>query len=328
MTFPPPNPPQAVCMGEILIDMMGTPAVADVADAQAFHPKPGGAPANVAVALRRLGVPSAFAGKVGDDAFGRLLRRTLEHDGVDVSSLATSKTQPTTLAFVAMDDRGVPSFSFYRHPGADLSLHPEDVRTELFDAARVFHFGSLSLVAPPAYDATLHALALAKERGLFTTYDPNYRPALWKDKAAAQAKMREPLTSVDLLKVSEEELGLLSGESGLNRGCEAIAEAGPAVIVVTRGAKGLYAWNRGETVEVAGRAVEVVDTTGCGDASMAGVVASLLRDCKGLSAGAPIPQALFADALDYANRCAALTATRLGAIPALPTADDVGAFFE
>lgn len=325
----PPHPqtaPIAVCMGELLVDMMAYPRGVRLEEAEHFVPKPGGAPANVAVGLRRLGVPSAFIGMVGDDAFGRLLAHTLEADDVDTRSLAISADQPTTLAFVAIDAQGVPDFSFYRHPGADLSLRESDVDQTVFDDARVFHCGSLSLTAPPAADTLTRLLEYAQERGSFITYDPNYRPALWSSRERAFEAMRLPLEFASLIKASEEELELLTGISGdIPRACAALAARGPRCIVVTRGADGLLGWSGGEVITVAGRKVDVVETTGCGDASMAGVIASLLEAYPDLDATTRIAPEVFRRSLEFANAAAALAATKLGAIPSLPTRAEMAA---
>ena len=317
------TPPAAVCMGEILIDFMAAESGVHLTEAETFKRKPGGAPANVAVGLRRLGVASAFVGMVGDDAFGEVLRGTLETDNVDTRSLATCTTQPTTLAFVSVGEKGVPSFSFYRHPGADLSLRPEDIEVSVFEQAQVFHFGSLSLVDSPGYDATWHALKLAREHGAFVTYDPNFRPALWADRERARARMLEPLGAVDLLKVSEEELALLSGTDDIEAGCATLAGHGPRHIMVTQGAEGLSAWTQGALWHVPSASVEVVDTTGCGDASMAGIITDLLRRHGRLEPGMQVAPEKLRAAMRYGNRCAGITATRLGAIPALPRAEEV-----
>jgi len=315
--------PKVVTMGEVLIDFMASPRVKQLENAEHFTPKAGGAPANVAVGVRRLGVPSGFIGMVGNDAFGRLLRKTLEGQGVDVRSLAMSADQPTTLAFVALDERGVPDFSFYRHPGADLSLRFSHVDLSVLTGARVFHFGSLSLVAPPAADTTRALLAFANERGLFVTYDPNYRPALWPGEEIANQRMGEPLPHVHLLKVSHEEMERLSGTSDIARGCAKLAERGPSCIVVTRGGEGVSGWLAGEHFDIPEQAVDVKDTTGCGDALMSGAIAGLLRAYPDLDRNTTIELEPFRRALEFANCCAALTATRLGAIPALPTEDEV-----
>jgi fructokinase len=310
-------------MGEILIDFMGMPKGTALVETEQFQRKAGGAPANVAVGVQRLGVQSAFIGMVGDDAFGAHLRSVLEQDSVDTRSLAVSKSQPTTLAFVAIDQEGVPSFSFYRHPGADLSITPDDIDKSVFEEAQIFHFGSLSLCASPAYDTTLAAIELARARNMFITYDPNYRPALWNSEETARKAMLEPIQYVDLLKVSSDELALLSGVSDIEEGCAEISAHGPKIIIVTRGGEGMLGWNRGQLQAVPPARVEVVDTTGCGDSSMAGVIARLVRAHDGMQSGMELDQTILVEALRYANRAAGMTATRLGAIPALPTAEEV-----
>jgi len=317
------SPPEVLCMGEILIDFVATPSGRPLVESETFVRKPGGAVANVAVGLSRLGRTSAFVGMVGDDAFGDFLRKTLEIEEVDVSLLGVTEVQPTTLAFVALDRKGIPSFSFYRHPGADLSIRPEDVRSPLFETAKVFHFGSLSLVQNPAMSTTYHCLDLAEASKLMVTYDPNYRPALWSDEDSAVEAMSAPLDRVDLLKVSEEELTLLTGEVELERGCRKIATRGPKTIVVTLGSEGLFGWSEGYSHRVPGIEVEPVDTTGCGDASMAGLLAYLLEHHPESISTLEFPEEGFRKALEYANRCAAHAATIQGAIPSLPREGEV-----
>lgn len=310
-------------MGELLIDFIADGACDALEAAETFHRKPGGAPANVACGLARLGRRAAFVGMVGEDAFGQFLRGVLETEGVDTRSLATSGEQPTTLAFVALSAEGVPSFSFCRHPGADLSLKPSDIDATVFEGARVLHFGSLSLVLKPAYDATRFCLQTAQERRMFVSYDPNYRAALWRNAMSAREIMLEPLPFVDLLKVSADELQLLSGESDIEAGCAALAQRGPKAIVVTRGGDGMLGWNHGEVIDAPGIPVEVVDTTGCGDASMAGIIGYLLEQGLELAKEFHIPSDTFADALAFANKCAAYAATTRGAIPSLPYREEI-----
>ncbi len=243
---------------------------------------------------------------------------------MDIRSLATTSQQPTTLAFVALSHEGVPTFSFCRHPGADLSLKPSDIDLTVFDAAQVFHFGSLSLVLPPAQDATRYCLQTARDRKLFVTYDPNYRPALWLNEESAREKMLEPLPFVDLLKVSREELHLLSGLQEEQAAAMALLQRGPAWIIITRGGEGMAAYNRdGICVRAPGIPVEVADTTGCGDSAMAGLLAYLITGGVRVAKGVPIAPADLERALNYANRCAAHTAQTKGAIPALPRTSDL-----
>jgi fructokinase len=313
--------PFVMCMGEILIDFLAEPKGKGLIGAKAFRPNPGGAPANVAVGLARLGVPAGFIGMVGDDDFGTLLRETLTNENVDTRSLATSTEQPTTLAFVALDPSGVPSFVFYRHPGADLSIRPDDVDWSVFDHASVFHCGSLSLVDDPARETTHACLKHAKERGIAVSYDPNYRPALWPDKDLARARMLEPLEYVTIFKASADELRMMSGEDDVETGCAALADQGPKIIVVTEGSSGMFLWSGGQTADVAGEKVEVVDTTGCGDASVAGLLTYVVDYQQRENALPPFKE--LERALTFANHCAAIAATKPGAIPSLPKRADV-----
>ncbi|MFM1920512.1 MAG: hypothetical protein RLZZ303_2146 [Candidatus Hydrogenedentota bacterium] len=315
--------PQLVTLGELLVDFIGHPRAERLADVDSFSPKPGGAPANVAVGAQRLGLPSAFLGMVGRDAFGAMLRETLIREGVETRGLRETSSQPTTLAFVALSEQGVPSFSFVRHPGADLSLRPEDVDASLLRAARVFHFGSLSLCASPAREATGHALEIAREAGCYVTYDPNHRPALWSDDETARRQMLSVVAQVDLIKVSQEELRLLSGEEDLQAGAQKLRGMGPRVVVVTLGGEGMAATEGSAWMELPAEPVEVVDTTGCGDASMAGLIVALLEAMPGLRSGDAIPVDTLRAALAFANRCGAMAATQPGAIPALPRRAEV-----
>ena len=315
--------PQLVTLGELLVDFIGHPRAGRLADVESFSPKPGGAPANVAVGAQRLGVSSAFLGMVGRDAFGDMLRETLIREGVETRGLRDTSSQPTTLAFVALSEEGVPSFSFVRHPGADLSLRPEDVDASLLRAARVFHFGSLSLCASPAREATWHALEVARAAGCYVTYDPNHRPALWSDDETARRQMLSVVAQVDLIKVSRDELRLLSGEEDLRAGARKLRAMGPRVVVVTLGGEGIAATEGSAWVQLPPQAVAVVDTTGCGDAAMAGLIAGLLEGMPNLGAGATIQPGLLRKALDFANRCGAHAATQHGAIPSLPRRTDL-----
>ena len=198
-----------VTVGEVLIDLTQTGV--DERGVPTLAANPGGAPANVAVAASRLGTKTAFVGCIGDDAFGGLLRSTLENDNVDTSGLVVHGTIPTTLAVVTVDDSGERSFSFYRRPGADICLERSAIPEELIANAPILHFGSVSLTDDPSRTATLEAAKDAKDAGAIITYDPNYRPALWLSEEDAVRWMREPLGMVDVLKISDEETTLLPG---------------------------------------------------------------------------------------------------------------------
>ena len=161
-----------VCFGELLIDFVALESGVTVGEASGFQKAPGGAPANVAVAVSRLGYPSAFLGQVGDDPFGHHLADVLAADDVDVSGLKFSTEARTALAFVSLAAGGERSFSFYRNPSADMLMTPADVDLSVIDRASIFHFGSITLIDEPAKSATLAALQHALDQGLTISYDP------------------------------------------------------------------------------------------------------------------------------------------------------------
>ena len=196
-------------LGELLIDF--TDRGLSDAGMRLFEQNPGGAPANMLAAAARLGERTAFIGKVGDDMHGRFLRDTLTAAGIDVTGLVLSPDVFTTLAFVALDDRGERHFSFARKPGADTCLRSDELPAPLLSSARVLHVGSLSLTDEPARSATFAAVEAAKRAGAVISYDPNYRAALWPDEAAAAAQMRSMVPYADVMKLSDEETLLLTG---------------------------------------------------------------------------------------------------------------------
>ena len=222
-------------IGEILIDLTQTGR--DEKGIPQFAANPGGAPANLAVAAAKLGAQTAFIGKVGDDAFGRYLTEVLRENGVDASGVAVDETYPTTMAVVSVDARGERDFSFYRSANADVMLSAGDIPDAALRQAKVVHFGSVSLTADPSRAATLDAVRRAKGMGKTITYDPNYRANLWPDADTAVARMKAPLGLVDILKVSDEELPLLTGTADCAAGTAALAEQGVKLIFVTPGRK-------------------------------------------------------------------------------------------
>lgn len=304
-------------VGEILIDL--TQSGTTDQGIPRFDANPGGAPANLAVAASRLGAKTAFIGKVGNDSFGQLLRTCLADNGVDVSGLAVDPAQHTTLAVVSLDASGERRFSFYRNPSADVNLSQEDVSREQLENTRFLHFGSVSLTAEPARNATLYAARTAKALGAVVSYDPNYRASLWPDEKTAVARMREPLELADVLKVSDEELPLLTGTDDLEAGTAALSERGIALILVTLGAKGAFYRFQGRTGQIPGVPCAVGDTNGAGDTFFGALLAQLAK-LDGLDA-LSIPE--LERAIAFANKAASLTTSRHGAIPAMPTLAEV-----
>jgi fructokinase len=296
-----------------------------LAEVSAFLPKPGGAPANVAVAVARLGKESAFIGKVGDDAFGHFLIATLEREGVETKGMRVAAEARTTMAFIAKPDAYSAEFVFYRNPGADMLLRADELDGDLLAQTKALHIGSISLISEPSRSATQEAARLAKEAGALISFDVNYRPSLWPKPEEAVSVIEAMLPQADLVKVNEEELELLSGTGDLNGGSEQLLAKGPTICVVTLGADGSYFRSPQGEGRIPPFSVETVDAVGCGDAFTAGLL-SRLTGYDDLQE-ALAPEALAAN-LRYANAVGALTALTRGTIPALPTAEAVKGFLE
>lgn len=313
----------AMCFGELLVDMVSDAADASLAEAPRFIKAPGGAPANVAVGLARLGVPTRFIGQVGDDPFGDWLRETIAREDVDVSSLLTSRSARTTIAFVATRNDGRKDICFYRNPGADAELRPSDINEAVFDGAQLFHCGGVSLSQSPCREAQLHAVQIAKARGLLVSYDPNWRPSLWPDHEAAREVIWSLLPFCDVVKLADEEWEFITGTEDFAAGAAKIRAHGPRLVVMTRGADGAAYDCAGAQGEVPGFRANVVDTLGAGDAFMAGLLSQLLERDE-------LDASLNADALPkilrFANACGAFSTQKPGAIPALPTRAEVEQF--
>lgn len=311
-----------VCLGELLLDLFPAESGRRLADVSAFLPKPGGAPANVAVAAARLGRQAAFIGKVGQDAFGHFLAEVLRREGVETRGLRFDDEARTTLAFIAQPDENHSEFLFYRNPGADTRLRPDELDRDLLQQARICHLGSLSLTDEPSRSAAYEAVSLALAGGALVSFDANYRPSLWPGPDEARRRILALAPQVDLLKVNEAESALLTGTDDVDTAAQQLLDLGPGLVVITLGPHGSYFREAGGSGYVPGFGVKTVDATGCGDAFIAGLLCQL--------AAAPdderwTPTRLGA-ALRFANAVAALTSLTQGVIPALPRLAQVEAF--
>lgn len=307
-------------LGELLIDF--TDAGTSAGGQRLFERNPGGAPANVLVALEKLGHRTAFLGKVGCDMHGEFLRETLVAQGIDVTGLISDPDAFTTLAFVALSESGEREFSFARKPGADTRLTADELARDVIASSRVFHVGSLSLTDEPARTATLEALACAREAGCVLSYDPNYRANLWPSVEAAVGQMRSVVPHMDLMKLSDEECELLTGEQDPRAAAAALLAAGPKVVAVTLGAGGAYVACAEGGAEVAGFSADAVDATGAGDSFWGGFLAGFCES------GKEPADVTLDDAVSFArlgNAVASLCVRRRGAIPAMPERADVEA---
>ncbi len=311
------------CLGELLIDFVAT-ETGSLRSAPAFVKAAGGAPANVAVAAARLGLRSAFIGAVGQDEFGHFLRGELEHNGVDVDGLFQSGKGGTPLAFVSLKENAERDFLFYWHDTADHFVRPRDLRLEQVTRARIFHYGSISLIHPAMRRATRAALRAAESSGAFISCDPNLRIHLWPSSAQARRTILATLSRAHLVKISEEELEFLTGDSEISGGMRALSKVTDAAILVTRGPLGAaFRWRKSEGC-VEGFKVAAVDGTGAGDGFVAGFLSRLLGQQSDLRSLKPDTRTL-ASWVRYANAVGALATTKRGAIPAFPTAAEVAA---
>ena len=308
-----------ISYGELLIDMVSSAPDAAIGAALDWVKAPGGAPANVAVGLQRLGAQSEFWGAIGDDPFGEFLRETVGAEGVNVAHLQT-QPQRTTIAFVATLASGNKEICFYRHPGADVQFDIAKIGADAFVGADIFHCGSVSLSLEPSRGAQFELAKRARAAGALVSFDPNWRPSLWDDFDEAHDLIWQMMPLSDIVKVADEEWEFVTGTSGFAEGAQKIRECGPRLVVMTRGAAGAswnYATGQGE---VAGFKAKAVDTLGAGDSFVAGMLSQI-------GVAASLDAVLNADKLNqilrFANACGAIATRKAGAIPALPTRAEV-----
>ena len=308
-----------LALGELLIDFtenglssQGNPLL---------EANPGGAPCNVLAMLQKLGWRSAFVGKVGNDMFGRQLREAAEEAGICMEYMVEDERVHTTLAFVKTFSNGDRDFSFYRDPGADMMLREDELPLDALQSCRIFHFGTLSMTHEEVRFATKKAVGLAKESGVLISFDPNLRPPLWFDLEEAREQIAWGLSRCDILKIADNELEFMTGETDFDRGAAILKAQYPNIrlLNVTAGAEGSCCYSGEKKVFVPSfRLGGTIETTGAGDTFCACVVPNVLehglvdRSEKRLKA-----------MLRFANAAAYLVTTRKGAIRSMPERDEV-----
>ncbi len=307
-----------LCFGDLLIDFVPTESGLDFADLPSFKAAPGGAAANVAVGLARLDTSSAFMGKVGDEAFGHLLVDTLRREGVDVGSIRLDARARTALAFVTLTADGERDFLFYRHPSADMLFTPGEVDVKAIEQAKIFHFDSISLAATQPRETALFAADQAASAGKLISYDVNLRLSLWENEAAARKGINEGLKRAAIVKLSDDELTFMTGDSSPENIRAQLWHDGLKLVVLSLGRQGCIAiTEHGERV-VPSLPVTAVDTTGAGDGFVAGLLSGIATNPDVLRDGEAL-----ADLCRFASAVGVLTTTARGAIPSLPTRDQV-----
>ena len=303
-----------VALGELLIDFTCQSVDADGYPTMAAHP--GGAPANFLAALAKFGAKTALLGKVGNDAFGKLLVKTLADSGIETQGLIVAEDVFTTLAFVTLDETGNREFSFARKPGADTCIRFEELNKALIDEAKVFHFGTLSLTDEPARLATVQAVAYAKSKGKLVTYDPNLRKPLWRSMEEAKRQMLWGMQQADVVKISDEEVQFLF-DLDVQEGAKYILEHFDVKLVfITCGPDGCFFKNaKAEGMVPSLQGIKVVDTTGAGDIFGGSAVWKLLNLGK---APEELEITELQDVVRFACTAAGLSTTNFGGISSVP----------
>ena len=310
-----------VCFGDLLMDFVPTESGLDFSDLPTFMPVPGGAAANVAVGLAKLGVQSQFLGKVGDEPFGHILIDTLKREGVNVGSIRLEAKARTALAFVALAKNGERDFMFYRHPSADMLFTPSEVDIAALEQTDIFHFDSISLASPQPRETAFFAADHAKTSGKLISYDVNLRLPLWESAAQAKDGIMEGLKRADIVKLSDDELSFLTGNALPENVKQHLWHEGLRLVILTLGSEGCVAITDRGALTVPSISVDAVDTTGAGDGFVAGLLSGIVADTDVLNDDAALIKLS-----KFANAVGALTTTARGAIPSLPSRKQVDDF--
>lgn len=312
-----------ICLGEVLIDFLPVQSGVALSEVTEFKRVPGGAPANVAVGAAKLGLSSAFMGRVGDDIFGKFLVKTLEDNQVNISQVQYDKKARTCLAFISLPTPNSREFLFYRNPSADMNLDYRKFNKNLLQNVKIFHYGSITLITEPSRSSTYKAIDIAKSAGSVISYDPNLRNMLWPSLDMAKKTMKHAISFADVVKLNDEELQFITGETELEKGLKKIKSMGPRICIVTLGEKGSYYATEEFLGKVDAYKVDTVDATGCGDSFVSGILFGVIK--KHISALCKDEKALL-EVIRFSSAAAAITSTQKGVIPALPTKNEVDDF--
>jgi fructokinase len=321
------NTPQIICMGEALIDLLPTKPGQSLLEARTLRRLPGGAPANLAVGLARLGVRVAFLSKLGNDPLGWFLRDVMLKNKVLVEGLTFSDSVPTGISFAWVNKTtGEPQYFFYDTPRADYFLESEEINWQWFKSAQIFQFSSTTLARSPVRETNLAALQTAFEAGQLVSYDVNIRMPAWTDRQTAREKMLEVLPKCHIVKLNQPELAFLTGETDVETGIKKLWQNHLYALLVTVGEKGCFYRIPSGTGVAFPFKVKVADTIGAGDGWMAGFLSQILEN--GAQKFDFADAVAVAQACRYANAVGALTSTKAGAMTALPSRRKVNLFLK
>ena len=310
--------PKVFTMGEALVDFAPIESGKGLKDISGFKKLPGGAPANVAACVAKLGGESAFIGMLGKDGFGDFLEETLHRENVDTSYIKRTTKANTGLAFVALSNDGEREFSFYRNPSADMLLSENDIEKYWFNEGDILHFCSVDLIESPVKYAHKKAIEYAKGNNGVISFDPNVRKNLWSDLDECRKTINDFIPCANILKISDEELEFITGTKDIKEAINSLFIGDVEVILYTKGKEGVDLYTKSNCISVEGFKVDVVDTTGAGDSFIGAFLynlATLKFDINNIESIKYVCR--------FSNAVAALTTTKNGAISALPNLSEV-----
>ena len=312
-----------VALGELLIDFTEN-GVSEQGN-PILEANPGGAPCNVLAMLNKLGKKTTFIGKVGNDTFGHMLKRTVEESGTDVTNLIMDNNVHTTLAFVHTYPDGEREFSFYRNPGADMMLTKDEVMEDIIKAGKIFHFGTLSSTHEGVRAATRYALDIAKENGLLISFDPNLREPLWASLEDAKREIEYGLSKCDILKISDNELEFMTGTDDYSEGVKILrGKYDIPLIFVTLGKDGSRAYYKDIMVEAPPfTEVKTIEKTGAGDTFGGCALGYILE--HGID---NLTEENLRELIIFANAGASLITTKKGALKVMPEKSEIEALIK
>lgn len=317
-----------VALGELLIDF--TDAGVSSQGNPLYEANPGGAPCNVLAMLEKLGTSCAFIGKVGNDSFGRQLRKSIVKAGIDDKGLVEDNLVHTTLAFVHKLPDGDRDFSFFRNPGADMMLREDEVDEELIKECLVFHFGSLSMTSETCEKATKRAVQVARENKKFITFDPNLRENLWENLDKAKEKIEYGISVCNMLKISDNEIEWLTGCSNYDKAASILMSIYPNIelLLISLGKDGSMAVTKNRQAHVPAFIREdTVETTGAGDTFCGCVISKVAQMLKGGRTILSMSDDEMIEMLKFANAAASIITTRKGALMVMPEKEEITQLF-
>ncbi len=308
-----------LCIGELLIDFFCNERNVGLKDGSTFIKKAGGAPANVSASIAKLGGEAHFLGKVGNDPFGHFLNSTLQLVGVKTDLLLIDPHIPTTLAFVSLQEDGQRDFVFNR--GADANITMDEIPLEVLSSMKIIHFGSATaLLTHPFQQTYKDLLRYAKKQKSYISFDPNFRIDLWGENVEQfKGNIFECIPYCDFLKVSDEELVLLTNETDIPKAVKILHSFGVDCIAVTLGKDGTFFSLRGQSIFVPSISVQAIDTTGAGDA----FVGATLFQLSKLENPQSISFKTWEEIICFSNKVGAIVCEKMGAIESLPTIEEV-----